>query len=96
MGRVSLSLWNASYCDSFRSTHRARSFENSSAPFNINEYDAVYKQPEYFPWNFNKYQDWSVCIGLLIIQRVRVTDDQINLDRQFQERIMRVPHILFR
>jgi len=64
MGRVS-SLPNISYCDSFRSTHRARSFENSSAQFNINEYDAVDKQPEYFPWNFNKYQDWSVCIGFL-------------------------------
>ena len=33
---------------------------------------------------------------LFIIRRARVTDDQIDLDRQFQERIMRVPHVLFR
>ena len=33
---------------------------------------------------------------LLIIQRARVTDDQIDLDRQFQEHILRVPHVLFR
>ena len=35
-------------------------FENNSAPFDIEEYDAVFKKQKYFPWNFNEYKDFSV------------------------------------
>ena len=45
--------------------HHVRSFENSSAPFNIEEHDAVYKMPKYYPWNFNEYQDFKVNPGFL-------------------------------
>ncbi|KIJ68914.1 glycosyltransferase family 5 protein [Hydnomerulius pinastri MD-312] len=33
---------------------------NVSAPFNINEYDVVYKNPNYMPWGFTEYADFSV------------------------------------
>lgn len=54
-------LRNSSH--SFRSQCRVRSFENSSAPFNIEEYDVVWKDPKYYPWNFQRYLDWTVRRG---------------------------------
>ncbi|PBK78186.1 modular protein with glycoside hydrolase family 13 and glycosyltransferase family 5 domains [Armillaria solidipes] len=33
---------------------------NSSTPFSLNEYDAVYKNPNYMPWNFTEYADFDI------------------------------------
>ncbi|EGO18524.1 glycoside hydrolase family 13/glycosyltransferase family 5 protein [Serpula lacrymans var. lacrymans S7.9] len=33
---------------------------NVSAPFSLNEYDVVYKNPSYLPWNFTEYVDFDV------------------------------------
>ncbi|KAH7926306.1 glycoside hydrolase family 13/glycosyltransferase family 5 protein [Leucogyrophana mollusca] len=33
---------------------------NVSAPFDINEYSSIYKNPSYLPWNFTEYADFSV------------------------------------
>ncbi|KAG2368619.1 glycoside hydrolase family 13/glycosyltransferase family 5 protein [Suillus spraguei] len=33
---------------------------NVSAPFTLNEYDAVYKNPNYLPWGFEEYVDFTV------------------------------------
>ena len=48
---------------SFRSQRRVRSFENKTAPFSIEEYDVVWKNQKYNPWNFNEYLDFKVCGG---------------------------------
>ncbi|TFK42547.1 hypothetical protein BDQ12DRAFT_281172 [Crucibulum laeve] len=32
---------------------------NTSTPFDLNEYNAVYKTPNYMPWNFTEYRDFS-------------------------------------
>ena len=36
------------------------SFENVSAPFDINEYNTVWKKPSYTPWDFDTYKDFSI------------------------------------
>lgn len=36
------------------------SFANTSAPFSINEYDAVWKHPKYAPWGIDEYQDFRI------------------------------------
>ncbi|KAH7908597.1 glycoside hydrolase family 13/glycosyltransferase family 5 protein [Hygrophoropsis aurantiaca] len=33
---------------------------NDSAPFDINEYSAIYKNPSYLPWGFNQYADFAI------------------------------------
>ncbi len=33
---------------------------NTSTPFDLGEYDAVWKDPLYAPWGFNEYKDFSV------------------------------------
>jgi alpha-1,3-glucan synthase len=33
---------------------------NTSTPFSLNEYDAQWKSPNYMPWNFTSYRDFSV------------------------------------
>ncbi|KAI0302169.1 modular protein with glycoside hydrolase family 13 and glycosyltransferase family 5 domains [Russula brevipes] len=35
-------------------------FLNSSATFDLNEHDAVWKHPRYSPWGFDKYQDFQI------------------------------------
>jgi alpha-1,3-glucan synthase len=35
-------------------------FLNSSATFDLNEHDGVWKHPRYSPWGFDKYQDFQV------------------------------------
>ncbi|KAI0322220.1 glycoside hydrolase family 13 and glycosyltransferase family 5 domain-containing protein [Amylostereum chailletii] len=35
-------------------------FLNSSTPFDLNEHDAVWKHPNYIPWGFDEYQDFSI------------------------------------
>lgn len=62
-GKGKLSAWNPSSYDSFRSTHCICSFENTSAPFNIEEYDVEYKSQNYLPWNFDQYRDFNVRRG---------------------------------
>lgn len=34
---------------------------NKSTPFSLNEYNAVWKNPNYIPWNFTEYRDFQVC-----------------------------------
>jgi alpha-1,3-glucan synthase len=46
-------------------------FLNASAPFNIDEYEVVWKMPEYVPWNFTTYADFSV--SLLFQLRIKHT-----------------------
>ncbi|EPT06178.1 hypothetical protein FOMPIDRAFT_68356 [Fomitopsis schrenkii] len=36
-----------------------KGYTNTSAPFNIGEYDAVWLDPDYSPWNFSRYVDFS-------------------------------------
>ncbi|RXK40574.1 alpha-1,3-glucan synthase [Tremella mesenterica] len=36
-----------------------KKYFNSSAPFNINEYDVGWKLPPYPPWGIDKYPDWN-------------------------------------
>jgi hypothetical protein len=35
---------------------------NKSADFDLNEYKAVYKNPQYVPWGFEEYADFKVMI----------------------------------
>ncbi|OCH94959.1 glycoside hydrolase family 13 and glycosyltransferase family 5 domain-containing protein [Obba rivulosa] len=35
-------------------------FLNASAPFTLNEYDTVWKMPNYAPWGFEKYADFDI------------------------------------
>ncbi|KAJ3985674.1 modular protein with glycoside hydrolase family 13 and glycosyltransferase family 5 domains [Lentinula detonsa] len=35
-------------------------FLNTSAPFSVNEYDSEYTYPDYIPWNFSEYRDFSL------------------------------------
>lgn len=37
---------------------------NSSAPFSLKEYNAVWKSPNYAPWNITEYPDFKVCPAL--------------------------------
>ncbi len=34
-------------------------FLNSSATFDLNEHNAVWKKPRYYPWDFNEYKDFQ-------------------------------------
>ena len=74
------------------------SFENTSAPFSLNEYDALFKKPKYFPWDFNEYKDFKVRVSLFsdVLPWISITDNRIDLDRQFQERFLCIPHLLCR
>ncbi|KZT09456.1 glycosyltransferase family 5 protein [Laetiporus sulphureus 93-53] len=36
-----------------------KGYENVSAPFNIEEYEAVWLDPDYSPWGFERYVDFS-------------------------------------
>uniref|UniRef100_A0A0W0GDS6 alpha-1,3-glucan synthase n=1 Tax=Moniliophthora roreri TaxID=221103 RepID=A0A0W0GDS6_MONRR len=36
-----------------------RGYLNTSTPFSLNEHIAVWKHPEYVPWNFTEYRDFS-------------------------------------
>lgn len=47
---------------------------NTSAPFDINEYNAIWKNPNYMPWNFTQYRDFDVrpffeVLSLLMMYR---------------------------
>ena len=44
-----------------------KSFENASAPFTLDEYDAVWKDPKYYPWNFQQYLDFNVSTDRFLI-----------------------------
>ncbi|KAF8163338.1 modular protein with glycoside hydrolase family 13 and glycosyltransferase family 5 domains [Crassisporium funariophilum] len=33
---------------------------NTSTPFSLNEYNAVWKDPSYIPWNFSEYRDFKI------------------------------------
>ena len=33
---------------------------NESTPFSLDEYDAVWKRPDYAPWGFETYQDFTI------------------------------------
>ncbi|KAF9464738.1 modular protein with glycoside hydrolase family 13 and glycosyltransferase family 5 domains [Collybia nuda] len=33
---------------------------NTSTPFDLNEYNAVWKNPRYVPWNFTEYRDFNI------------------------------------
>ncbi|KAF8964043.1 modular protein with glycoside hydrolase family 13 and glycosyltransferase family 5 domains [Flammula alnicola] len=33
---------------------------NQSTPFSLNEYNAVWKNPNYIPWNFTEYRDFQI------------------------------------
>lgn len=35
-------------------------FLNRSTPFDLNEHSAVWKRPQYVPWNFTEYRDFTV------------------------------------
>ncbi|KAF9069108.1 modular protein with glycoside hydrolase family 13 and glycosyltransferase family 5 domains [Rhodocollybia butyracea] len=35
-------------------------FLNTSAPFTVDEYNVEYTNPDYLPWNFSEYRDFSV------------------------------------
>jgi len=37
-----------------------KGYENASAPFSLDEYDATWKDPKYYPWNFQRYLDFQV------------------------------------
>lgn len=36
---------------------------NTSTPFSLNEYNAVWKRPNYMPWNFTEYRDFTVSLS---------------------------------
>ncbi|KAG8940827.1 Cell wall alpha-1,3-glucan synthase ags1 [Tulasnella sp. 424] len=38
-----------------------KGYENSSAPFSLSEYDAVWKHPKYAPWGIDEYQDFKIA-----------------------------------
>ncbi|KAF4615437.1 hypothetical protein D9613_003090 [Agrocybe pediades] len=33
---------------------------NTSTPFSLNEYNAIWKRPNYVPWNFTEYRDFNI------------------------------------
>ncbi|KAJ3903941.1 modular protein with glycoside hydrolase family 13 and glycosyltransferase family 5 domains [Lentinula edodes] len=35
-------------------------YVNSTAPFDLNEYNGVWKHPDYIPWNFTEYKDFQI------------------------------------
>ena len=35
---------------------------NESTPFDLNEYNVQWKNPNYIPWNFTEYRDFEVCV----------------------------------
>ncbi|KZT42041.1 glycoside hydrolase family 13/glycosyltransferase family 5 protein [Sistotremastrum suecicum HHB10207 ss-3] len=35
-------------------------FVNSSAPFDLNEYNTIWKDPDYAPWGINQYADFNI------------------------------------
>jgi len=37
---------------------------NTSTPFSLNEYTALWKEPRYMPWNFTEYRDFNVRLTL--------------------------------
>ena len=93
MERVSSSLDPSS--GNYLTECHVRSFENTSAPFSIEEHDALFKKPTYYPWNFNEYRDFKVHFPRHF-RVASVTDDPIDLDRQFQEHILCLPDVLCR
>lgn len=36
------------------------SFQNTSAPFTIDEYNVAWKKPNYIPWDFSTYKDFNI------------------------------------
>ncbi|KAG2054498.1 hypothetical protein BDR06DRAFT_1007669 [Suillus hirtellus] len=38
----------------------SKGYVNASAPFSLTEYPAMYKNPNYLPWGFKQYVDFSV------------------------------------
>jgi hypothetical protein len=53
------------------------SFENTSAPFTINEHDALWKNQKYLPWNFNEYLDFKARVFFISepFPRIPAADD---------------------
>lgn len=37
---------------------------NTTAPFDLNEYEGIWKNPNYIPWNFTEYKDFQVRADL--------------------------------
>jgi len=37
-----------------------KGYENASAPFDLDEYDVIWKKPKYAPWGFDEYKDFVV------------------------------------
>ncbi|KAE9409703.1 modular protein with glycoside hydrolase family 13 and glycosyltransferase family 5 domains [Gymnopus androsaceus JB14] len=35
-------------------------YMNTTAPFDLNEYNGVWKHPNYIPWNFTEYKDFQI------------------------------------
>lgn len=35
---------------------------NTSAPFDLDEHDGVWKDPRYAPWGFDEYKDFTVAL----------------------------------
>lgn len=33
---------------------------NTSTPFDLNEHNGIWKNPNYMPWNFTEYKDFTV------------------------------------
>lgn len=46
---------------------------NMSAPFSLDEYQALWKLPNFMPWNFTEYKDFQVC-SLVTFRMRRVND----------------------
>lgn len=44
-------------------------FLNMSAPFTLDEYQALWKIQKYMPWNFTEYTDFRVCILVTFCMR---------------------------
>jgi alpha-1,3-glucan synthase len=43
-----------------------RSAENTTAQFDLNEYETVWKNPVYAPWGFRQYADFNVSAPRLL------------------------------
>jgi hypothetical protein len=47
---------------------------NVSTPFDLNEHNALWKNPRYMPWGFTQYRDFNVCIYLRFRLSLKVNE----------------------
>lgn len=66
------------------------SFVNTSTPFSLNEYNTLWKNPNYIPWNFSEYRDFQVSTIITTFKPYT----QAHLARQHTQFVLPDAHLL--